>query len=225
MTRVILDPGSTHDGDLHKALRLIELGAAAGADAIKFQLLGPAECKGGNISIDWEWYPELIEVGKKNRVEVFASVFDRSGWDYVIQCGCKSVKLSYSQAHKLLEYPHKKPLETIYISQDVMSPVPIWNPKAQAHWRLGTTALLNLVQLYCIPVYPVPYVVDFEGLFPRFDGFSSHCLGIQQEIRAADAGAKYLEFHFKGDWDSPTPDGRFAKSPAMVEKICKAVKK
>lgn len=225
MTRVCLDPGSTHDGDLHKAMRLIEIAAATGSDAIKFQLLSPAECKGGNISISWEWFPELIAHGNTKGIEVFASVFDRSGWDYVIQCGCKSVKLSYSQAHKLNERPHKKPLETIYISRDVMSPDPAWDPMAHAHWRIGSKAPLNLVQLFCIAQYPVPFVVDFEGLFPRFDGFSSHCLGIQQEIRAADAGAKVLEFHMKGDWESPTPDGKFAKSPAMVEKICKAVKK
>lgn len=218
---IVADPGSTHDGDLHKALRLIDLAAGAGADAIKYQLLTTAECKGGNISIDWETFPELIAHGKTKGIEVFASVFDRSGWDYVIQCGCKSVKLSYSQAHKLNEYKHKTPPESIYVSLDVMSPDPVWDPKV--YWRAGSTPS-KLIRLFCIAQYPVPFVVDFEGLFPRFDGFSSHCLGIQQEIRAADAGAKVLEFHMRGDWDSPTPDGKFAKSPAMVEKICKAVK-
>lgn len=219
---ICLDPGSTHDGDLHKAFRLIEIGAAAGADAIKFQLLTPHECRGGNISIDWEWLPELIVFGRRNGVEVFASVFDRSGWDYVIQCGCKSVKLSYSQASRLSEYPHNLQLENIYVSQDVMSPGLTLRPVMRG---AATFPNMKMIQLYCLPIYPVPYMVDFEGLFPRFDGFSSHCLGIQQEIRAVEAGAKYLEFHMKGDWESPTPDGRFAKSPAMVEKICKAVKK
>ena len=225
MTRVILDPGSTHDGDLHKAMRLIEIAAATGSDAIKFQLLSPAECKGGNISISWEWFPELIAHGKTKGIEVFASVFDRSGWDYVIQCGCKSVKLSYSQAHKLPEYPHKVPLENFYVSRDVMSPAFSLTPIIP---RKAPPPNMKLIRLYCLPLYPLPYLADFEGLFdgsaPRFEGFSSHALGIQQEIRAADAGAKVLEFHIRGDWASPTPDGLFAKSPAMVEKICKAVK-
>lgn len=224
--RTIADPGSCHDGDMYKALRLIDLAADAGIDAVKWQLLTPAECKGGNVSISWEWFPELIVHGKTKGIEVFASVFDRSGWDYVIQCGCKSVKLSYSQAHKLNEYPHKSPLETIYISRDVMSPIlSLWPVIPKNPPRPN----MNLIRMYCLPLYPIPYMIDFEGLFdgpsPRFHGFSSHALGIQQEIRAAEAGAKYLEFHMGGDWTSNTPDGKFSKSPAMVEKICKAVKK
>lgn len=217
-----MDPGSTHDGDLHKAIRLVEIAAEVGADAIKFQLLSEKESKGGNVGMDWEWFPDLIALGKQKGVEVFASVFNRSGWDYVIQCGCKSVKLSYSQAQKLNEYPHKTPLENFYVSQDVMSPELALRPIIP---RKAPPPDMKLIRLYCLPIYPVPYVVDFEGLFPRFDGFSSHCLGVQQEIRAAEAGAKYLEFHFQGDWISNTPDGRFAKTRAMVEKICKAVKR
>lgn len=224
--RVIVDPGSCQDGELYKALRLIDLASDAGSDAIKFQLLSPAQCVGGNVGIDWDHFPELIAHGKTKGIEVFASVFDRSGWDYVIKCGCKSVKLSYSQANKLREYPHKAPLENFYVSQDVMSRALSLTPVIPKNPPMPD---MKLIRLYCLSLYPVPYVIDFEGLFdgttPRFNGFSSHALGVQQEIRAADAGAKYLEFHMKGTWESPTPDGAFAKSPAMVEKICKAVKK
>lgn len=221
MTRVCLDPGSTHDGDLHKAMRLIEIAAATGSDAIKFQLLSPAECKGGNISISWEWFPELIAHGKTKGIEVFASVFDRSGWDYVIQCGCKSVKLSYSQAYKLPEYPHKTPLENFYVSQDVMSPELSLTPIIP---RKAPPPDMKLIRLYCLPLYPVPYVVDFEGLFPRFDGFSDHTLGIAQTVRAVDAGAKIIEKHFKGDWASNCPDAKFALSPQDVETMCRRIK-
>lgn len=222
MTRVIVDPGSTHDGDSHKAFRLVEIAANAGADAIKFQLLSDRENKGGNIGMDWEWLPDLIAAGRAKRIEVFASVFDRSGWDYLIKLGCKSVKLSYSQANTLPLYPHSSPLERVYVSQDIMSPRLELTP-VQAKGR--PPRAMELIRLYCLPLYPVQYVVDFEGLFPRFHGFSSHCLGTAQEIKAAEMGAEVLEFHMQGDWVSNTPDGRFAKTPVMVEKICKAVKR
>jgi sialic acid synthase SpsE len=170
--------------------------------------------------MDWEWFPEIITLGKRKGIEVFASVFDRSGWDYVMKCGCKSVKLSYSQANSLPLYPHQAPLKSVYVSQDIMSPALALNPIPVK----GNRPEMQLIRLYCLPVYPVPYVVDFEGIFPRFHGFSSHCLGIEQEIRAVKAGAEVLEFHFQGDWVSDTPDGRFAKTPTMAEKICKAVR-
>lgn len=219
---VTLDPGSTHNGELHYARRLVEIAAEVGADAIKFQLLSANEAKGGNVGMDWAWMPELIALGKEKKIEVFASVFDRSGWDYLLQLGCKSVKLSYSQAHKLDQYPHLAPLETVYVSQDVMSPALALKPIRKSDVKPGP---MRLVRYYCLPLYPVPYVVDMEGLFPCFDGFSSHCLGIEQEVGAVQAGAKYLEFHFMGDWPSDTPDGRFAKPPALAAKLIERVRK
>lgn len=228
MTHITLDPGSTHNGDLYKAKRLVEIAADVGANACKFQLLSNAElvkksgAETGNIGIDWEWMPELIALGKEKKVEVFASVFDRSGWDYLLSLGCKSVKLSYSQAHKLDQYPHLAPLETVYVSQDVMSPKLALTPARKGDVKPGP---MRLVRYYCVAQYPIPYMVDFECLFPRFDGFSSHCLGIEQEYRAVQAGAKYLEFHIQGDWPSDTPDGRFAKTPAMAAKLIERVRK
>jgi N,N'-diacetyllegionaminate synthase len=219
---VCLDPGSTHNGDLHYARRLLEIAADIGADAIKFQLLSANEAKGGNLGMDWAWMPELIALGRDKRIEVFASVFDRSGWDYLLQLGCKSAKLSYSQAHKLDQYPHLAPLETVYVSQDGMSPALVLKPARRGEVKPGP---MRLVRYYCIPEYPVQYMLDFEGLFPRFDGFSSHCLGMEQEVRAVQAGAKHLEFHFMGDWASETPDGRFAKSPALAAKLIERVRR
>lgn len=222
MVEIVVDPGSTHNGDLQKAKQLVEIASRCGADKIKFQLLSAAESKNGNIAINFEWMPELIALGKERKIEVFASVFDRSGWDYVLACGCKSVKLSYSQAHKLDQYPHLAPLETVYVSQDVMSPALALKPARKGDVKPGP---MRLIRYYCLPLYPIPYVVDFEGLFPRFDGFSSHALGVEQEVRAVQAGAKYLEFHFMGDWPSDTPDGRFAKTPAMAAKLIERVRK
>lgn len=217
----IVDPGSTHDGDLHKARQLVEIAADVGSNACKFQLLTSAECQGGNVPMDWEWLPELIELGNQKGIDVFASVFDRSGWDYLIHCKCKSAKLSYSQAHKLDQYPHLPPLETVYISQDVMSPVPVLRPARKGDVKPSP---MRLIRLWCLPIYPVPYVVNFDSVFPTFNGFSSHCMGIDQEIRAVEAGAKYLEFHVKGPWDSPTPDARFAKSPDLARKLIQRIK-
>ncbi len=222
MAKTIVDPGSCHDGEMHKAVRLVELAADVGADAIKFQLLTDKESRNGNISIDWEWLPDLITIGKRKHIEVFASVFDRSGWDYVIKCGCKSVKLAYSQQAAISTYPHRIPLERVYVSQDVMSPAISLRPIPIN--KQSAPPPMELIRLYCLPVYPVPYLVDFEGLFPRFNGFSSHCLGIEQEIRAVKAGAEVLEFHMCGDWVSDTPDGRFAKTPAMAEKLISTIR-
>ncbi len=82
-----------------------------------------------------------------------------------------------------------------------------------------------MTSLYCIPEYPVRYHVDFESIFPRFDGFSSHCLGIEQDMNAVSAGAQVLEKHFTLDRDDiRCPDHNFALRPKMLEALCHRAK-
>ena len=212
MVTLIGDPGSCHDGDLGKARELIKIGADAGLSAVKLQLLQPAQCQNGNIMLNWEHLPDLIDLGKSLGVEVFARAFDLSGAEWLASCCCKSIKFAYSQTDLLSDARVRNLLPNfsrVYVSLDVMKPKP---------------TNLELISLYCVPEYPIRYVLDFEGIFQRFSGFSSHCLGVQQEIRAVEAGAKFLEFHYKGAWDSRCPDARFAKSPKLAGELCRRIR-
>ena len=204
---VILDPGSCHDGSLSKATELIHIASGCGADAIKFQLLSPAEEVGGNIGMDWDWLPKLMVIGECLGIEVFASVFDVKGIEWVTECGCKSIKFAYSQQALYCDQMRMK-FDTTYISCDVMN------------LHVNT----DHVHLYCIPLYPVPYIVDFAGLFPRFEGFSDHTLNYGQTLKAVRAGAMVIEKHIQGDWDSPTPDARFALRPRELRQLMRKIK-
>lgn len=201
--KIIGDPGSCHLGNLTKAKELIRIGKEAGLDAVKFQLLTDKESINGNIKLPWEWMPELIDYGKGLNIEVFASVFGQAGADWMCDCGVESIKYSYSQRNNA-DLPG--PFKTVYISRDVMDPG-LKGP--------------NVVNLFCIPEYPVRYLIDWEGIFPLFDGFSSHTLGIAQDLAAVRAGATVLEKHFQAPWDSPCPDGRFALRPEALAELCR----
>ena len=204
MTKIIAEAGSTHDGEKKKALELIEIAADCGADAIKFQLLTQKELKGtGNVELLWKWMPDLIEWGDRHNIEVFASVFNEDGIKWLTHCGCKSIKFAYSQ-QELYYGPMRMKFDNTYISCDVM------NRQINA----------DHIHLYCIPEYPVPYMVDFENIFPQFDGFSSHCLGIRQDMKAIDMGAQYIEKHFQGSWHSPCPDAKFSIRPEELRELC-----
>ena len=230
--KIILDPGSTHDGSIDKAKELIRIGAGSGADAIKWQLLGENETKAGNTLLPWAWLPELMDLGKSLGVEVFASVFNRAGAEWLYKCGCASIKFAYSQRLNLgWACDHKTvrsglDFKRIYVSCDVMHKPDMVMPDTQGNPIVfDVTGASQFIHLYCVPEYPVPYIVDFEGLFPRFQGFSSHCLGVEQEIRAVRAGAKYLEFHYQGSWSSPCPDARFAKPPKLTEQLVREIRR
>ena len=198
MIKVIADPGSCHMGNLERALELTRVAAACGCDAIKWQLF--RDDSNGNIPLNREWFEALV--GSAD-IEVFASVWDREAIDLLIRCKCKSIKFSYSQSQNWFSYPGSQFSHT-YVSGDLSTRG--WVSRA--------------IKLYCIPLYPVPYLIDFDGLFPRFDGFSSHCLGIEQDKAAIRAGAKIIEKHFQLDDVSACPDGNFAIRPAKLKELC-----
>jgi len=120
MTKVIAEASSVHDGEHKKALELVEIASDCGADAIKFQLLTQKELKGtGNIELPWKWMPELMELGKKLGIEVFASVFNEDGIKWMRHCKCKSIKFAYSQ-HQLFNHNEYTAFKHVYISSDIM---------------------------------------------------------------------------------------------------------
>jgi len=209
--KVIADPGSCHLGQLENAKKLISIAKHCGADAVKFQLF---ESTPGNIPVKKEWIPEMMAHAKAENIELFFSVWGFINLDTVLKAGCKSVKFAYSQRNEkgLIQYA-KTLFENVYVSGDVMT------------WPDNITD--DVIKLYCIPQYPVPFIPDFDGLFPeRFDGFSSHCMGIRHDIKAAYLGAKYIEKHFKIDipesWS--VPDGKFSLTPNDLWRLCRAVK-
>ena len=203
--KIIGDPGSCHMGKKEIALELIRAGAICGLDAIKFQIfknLPP------NIELPYKWIEGLVKYGEGLGVEVFASVWDEDGMSKLRQAGAKSVKFAYSQRNSPLIETALELFDNVYISGDVFTEFP---KRAE--------------RLYCVPEYPVPYIPNFEDLFPnRFDGFSDHTLGNESALLAVKQGAVVIEKHFTLDRkDIDCPDHRFAIKPKqlgqMVEKI------
>ena len=208
-TTVIAEVGSTHNGDLKLAKELVKIAYECGADAVKFQLLTDREVVGGNILLPWEWLPDL----RHDKIEVFASVFSKEGILFLEKHKFKSIKFAYSQ-QELFKENQLYDFNMTYLSSGVND----------IQYQPSLALCGNMINLFCIPCYPVLYDVNFDGIFPRFDGWSSHALGIRQELKAVEAGATTLECHFKGTWDSPCPDAKFAKSPKELTELCKKVK-
>lgn len=202
------DMGSCHMGSLEKAKELIRIGSESGLDSVKMQLLTSTQIGNGNILLDWNHLPELVEYAKLKRIDFYPSAFDAAGVE-LTKKHCREIKFAYSQRGTIQQYDLSG-FDRVFGSFDVMSEIP---------------AIGNLVPYFVVPEYPVPYVVNFEDLFPhRFLGFSSHCLGIAQECRAVHMGARFLEVHFQGTWNSDCPDGRFSKTPQTLERLCKRLK-
>src|SRR6059036_1051144 len=86
-TFVIAEAAACHDGDLGKALRLVDLAAAIGADACKFQFLSSAErlCRRRNaptyldsyrlLELPAKWLDVLRDRCKDHGIEFMATCY------------------------------------------------------------------------------------------------------------------------------------------------------
>lgn len=196
--RLIAELGSCHMGKLERIKEAIDRAKAVKIDALKLQLFQNEEkyTSSGNIWLSQEIFKLAFEYGRSVDLPVTASVFDMESYYFLRNLQPEFIKFSYSNKHQWWiqdALDHK--FETI-VSCDVMT-----DHLVPSH----------ATKLYCIPEYPVRYEVAFEGLFPRFHGFSDHTLGIKQTQRAIERGAQIIEKHIRlGYKDETCPDARFA---------------
>jgi N,N'-diacetyllegionaminate synthase len=211
-TMLIADPGSCHCGNFDLAQELVRVARECGVDMVKFQLFehGGREHKAGNIPLDYNLFVDLVAYGEGIGIPVFASVFCSTAYKVVAK-SCKAVKFSFGSplATWIPQAVQDFCPDYVFASGDIMHPVP------------------EIVQrLYCIPQYPVPFKIDFEQIFKRFDGFSDHTLGINQTLEAVRCGASIIEKHFRldrADCDH-VPDGKFSLRPKVMEKLATEMK-
>lgn len=214
--KIVLDPGSTHMGDKRLAKELIDKAAEAGADYIKFQLF-PNDKKyteSGNIPLPYDWFPELKKYAR-GKIKVTASAFDKQGLDILRACEVDFYKFAYSQQDQLNYIQGLLNVgKTVVVSTDVMNLYKLPSHK-------------NLVSLFCQPIYPTMHKTNFDDLFPPFQGFSDHSLGISESVEAAKAGAKWIEKHMTLQYTDclDTPDGKFALLPDQAKDLVQAIRK
>lgn len=192
-----------------------------GVDVLKYQFFPDTkkytEC--GNIPTPLDWWEPIWKRSKEVDLPITASVFDPGSLDMLSRYNVPFIKLGYSIGFKkewiefLTTAQEKQP--QVVVTCDVMNDhlVPDWCIKLWTHTIHGQT------------VYPVHTELKWDGLFPRFDGFSDHTLGVNQALRAKQAGATWIEKHMTLDHPEITaPDAKFALFPKEMKALCSALK-
>jgi sialic acid synthase SpsE len=86
------------------------------------------------------------------------------------------------------------------------------------------------VYLYCysingVPVYPVMIPILFNGVFPKFNGFSDHSISSLNSICSITHGATVIERHICLNNDQAVPDARFALNPEKAKRFVQCIRK
>lgn len=236
---IIAEIGSNHDRDKKRALELIRLSAASGANAVKFQLFkanqiavnidfpetrleGPFAKFGKNVydlykdmELPDSWLKELKSCAEGCGVDFLVTPFDEKSADQVAAIGVPVIKIaSFEVTHiPLLKHVGKLGLPVL-LSTGMADLEEI----ELAIRTICSAGEQRIALFHCGIDYPAPFhsvnLQALETLRATFNcpvGYSDHTSGITVPIAAVALGAKLYEKHVTLP-GGKSPDHSFALS-------------
>ena len=252
-TFIIAEAGVNHDGSLQKALKLINVAAAAGANAIKFQTF-----RAENLATDYapkaeyQKYKSLknetqfqmlkkleltevmhkacFEKCKKKKIIFISSAFDIESLNYL-----NKYKLSYFKvpSGEITNIPYLEVLgkfrKKVFLSTGMSNIYEI--KKAIETLRTNGTKKDNITLMQCTSAYPAPYneinlntIATLRNSLKLNIGFSDHSLGVYASIAAVALGAKVIEKHLTLSKNLKGPDHIASLDPSEFKFMVQGIR-
>ena len=250
-TFIVAEAGVNHNGDINKALKLVDIAKNAGADAIKFQLYRIEEKISkiafihkyqkknvGNKSMEkmarrydlpWEKHNIIKNYCIKRKIKYMSSITDIKSCDFLFKnLNTKIFKISSGEITNLdfLKYCAKKKVPII-LSTGMSNEKEISN----AVKIIKKISKKNLYLLHCISLYPTPldflhlrYIKTLKKKFKCEVGFSDHSEGYLASCIAVAMGAKIIEKHFTINKKLPGPDHAMSLNPNELKNFVKKIR-
>jgi N-acetylneuraminate synthase len=243
---VIAELSGNHNGELSRALRLVDVAKEAGADAVKLQTYtadtitidhnGPGFVIEGGLwhgrklhelyqeaSTPWDWHPAIFEHARKIGITCFSSPFDPTAIDLLQKLGAPAYKIA---SFEIVDLPlirraaaTGKPL---IISTGMAMPSEI-REAVDAAREAGAK---EIALLHCTSGYPTPpeeanlaTIPHLEKTFGTVVGLSDHTPGSAVPIAAVTLGAAVIEKHFTLARADGGPDAAFSLEPDELKAV------
>ncbi len=215
---VIAEMGVTHDGQIGRALELVEKAAWAGANAVKTQFWSDTDALRRRMHTEdsplnleavrtrEEWLPMLAQMAKNVRVEFLCTVDLFEDIPKVAPYVDRFKIASWGATDSAFIRAHQRHVKPIVLSLGTLDVKELWQA------RLSIIRPIDWL-LHCVSAYPAPMnelnlkVIQSEHL----DGFSDHTGKTITGALAVAAGAQVLEVHCRHD-DTPADNPDFAHS-------------
>lgn len=239
---VIAEAGMSHDGSLGNAIRMAEVAAECGADAVKFQLHDPrSETTRDALS------PPYFQL--EPRFEYFErTAFTDDQWRTLKQaCGragieflCSAFSLeALERLEQLGTARHKIPsgevtnLELVRAAAATCKPVLL--SSGMSSWaeldEAVTAAGENVTVLQCTSAYPTPpervglnVLAELRERYGKPVGLSDHSLGPHAAFAAVALGASVVEKHLTLSKEMYGPDAALAAEPGELEDLVDGIR-
>jgi sialic acid synthase SpsE len=235
---IIGEIGSNFDGKFDQAIRLIDIAANSGVDAVKFQLFKASVLyPDGPVSsfesvraaeLPRDWVSDLKLHAESCGLDFLASPFDLDAVNLLERLGVVAYKIASSEIqNKKLLIAIAKTKRPIYLSTGMSSMADV----AEAVEVLDSNNSGSVTLLHCTSIYPTPYDEVSLNLmhvlqvgFGKKVGFSDHSLGIAIPLAAVALGATVIEKHFTLDRSLSGPDHSYAIEPDELQMMVRSIR-
>jgi pseudaminic acid synthase len=223
---IIAELSGNHNGELDRALRLIDAAADAGADAVKLQTYTP-----DTITLNlyteahtpYAWHAPLFAHARARGLIIFSSVFDETAVELLEDLDAPAYKIASFEAVDLpLIARTAQAGKPLIISTGMTTPSEIAAAMATARAHgTGEVALLH-----CVSTYPARFPEANLRMVPRLAadygclaGLSDHTPGTAAAVAAIALGAAVIEKHVTLSRAEGGPDAAFSLEPEELARL------
>ena len=247
---VVAEAGANHNRDLAVARELIDVAAAAGADAVKFQVYSgkalystktprfrylegvgedrPVHQLLEDVALPREWIGELVAHASAKGLPFFATPFDADAVRDLHDAGVPALKIASFEIVDLELVAAAAATGLPLIISCGMATYGEIDDALDAVARAGgrEVALLHCASLYPAPpeIMNVRAMATIRRAFAVPVGLSDHTTGIAVALGARGLGMELLEKHFTLDRTMSGPDHPFAIEPPELEGLVSGIR-
>jgi len=248
---VIAEAGVNHNGRMDLAVQLIDVAAAAGADAVKFQTFklasvvspetpmadyqkvntgqsGSMQDMLKDLELSYDQFEALAAHARKTGITFLSTAFDVESTDFLARLGVPLFKLPSGE----LTNPALVRAVGRYNKPTIVSTgMADLGDIEQALGWLAEEKCQDVALLHCISDYPAnpadANLAAMDTMCAAFGlpvGWSDHTLGDTVTIAAVARGARIVEKHFTLDVNLPGPDHRASLDPAALKRMVENIR-
>ncbi len=243
---IVAEISGNHNGDIGRALAILDAAAEAGADAVKLQTYtadtitidhgGPGFTIEGGLwhgrrlydlygeaYTPWDWHEKLYERGRKHGMAVFSTPFDDTAIEFLASLDSPAYKVA---SFEMIDLPLIRKIaaqgKPVIMSTGIADLIEIGEAVEAVH-QGGCD---DLILLHCVSGYPtapkdanlltIPHLAE---TFDAVGGLSDHTHGIAVSVAAIALGAHLIEKHVTLKRSDGGPDAAFSLEPDELKAL------
>lgn len=251
-TYVVAEMSGNHNLQFERAVEILRMAKANGADAIKLQTYTPdtltIDCDEpsfilpnsntwGGTSLyklyqtaytPWEWQADLFAAAKEIGIDCFSTPFDATAVDFLEEIGVPVYKVA---SFEVMDIPLLKKVASTGKPLLISTGMATIGQIQEAFDTVMAAGAGQVLLLNCASAYPAPpealnlrNIPHMAATWGTPIGFSDHSLGIEAALASVALGACLIEKHVTLSRSEGGPDAEFSLEPHELKALTSGVK-